>query len=97
MYTESTQFACSLVQMVPFPRHLRKFRGAACYSAAGGKPWALLITLEIWYLDPDIMLLGLEIPLMIFWSIQDTKWPPYLRWLLFSLLKFVVHYKYTFY
>jgi len=36
---------------VPFPRHrgiprhLRKFRGAACYSAARGKPWALLITL----------------------------------------------------
>jgi len=35
---------------VPFPRHrgiprhLRKFRGAACYSAARGKPWALAIS-----------------------------------------------------
>jgi len=47
---ESTQFSCSLVQTAPFPRHrgtprhLRKFRGAACYSAARGKPWALVMT-----------------------------------------------------
>ena len=52
---ESTQFSCSLVQTAPFPRHrgiprhLCKFggaarRGAACYSAARGKPWALVMS-----------------------------------------------------
>jgi len=46
---ESTQFACSLVQTVVFPRHrgiarhLRNFRGTACYSTARGKPWSLVI------------------------------------------------------
>jgi len=48
-HTEATQFACSLEQMVLFPRHrriprhLRKFCGATCYSAGRGKPWALVI------------------------------------------------------
>jgi len=49
-HSESTQFACSLVQTEKIlwhrgiPWHLRKFRGVACYSAACRKPWALLIT-----------------------------------------------------
>jgi len=49
-HTESTLFACSLVQMLPFPRHhgiswhFHKFCGAACYSVAHVKPWALVIT-----------------------------------------------------